>query len=56
MGGGSYDRDVGSTSSSSDYDYSDYTDTAKTAFKNGKVNTDVLPLDRNLICKNKSPL
>lgn len=56
MGGGSYDRDVGSTSSSSDYDYSDYTDTAKTAFKNGSANTKVLPLDRNLKCKNKSPI
>ena len=42
MGGGSYDRDVGSVSSSSDYDYSDYTDTAKTAFSNSKVNAAVL--------------
>lgn len=56
MGGGSYDRDVGSTSSSSDYDYSDYTDTAKTAFKNSSAHKSVLPLNRKLVCKNKSPI
>ncbi|HMV43081.1 MAG TPA: hypothetical protein PKD50_11135, partial [Leptospiraceae bacterium] len=56
MGGGSYDRDVGSTSSSSDYDFSDYTDTAKKALKNTSASKQVLPLKRNLVCKNKSPI
>lgn len=56
MGGGSYDRDVGSTSSSSDYDYSDYTDTAKKALKNTSADKKVLPLDRSLTCKSKSPI
>ena len=56
MGGGSYDRDVGSVSSSSDYDYSDYTDTAKTAFSNSKVNSAVLTKDRKLVCKSKAPI
>lgn len=56
MGGGSYDRDVGSVSSSSDYDYSSYTDTAKKAFKNTSVNKSLLPLDRRLSCKSKSPI
>lgn len=56
MGGGSYDRDVGSVSSDSGYDYSAYTTTAQQAIKNTSVNSDVLPKDRKLICEHKSPI
>ena len=56
MGGGYYDRDVGSSSSSDGYNYSDYSTTAHQAMERHEVQADLLPTSRILTCNQKNPV
>lgn len=60
MGGGYYDRDVGSTpasgSSSGGYDYGGYTDDAAKAMSSSHMSDDLSPIKRKLSTDAKSPV
>ena len=56
MGGGSYDRDVGCTRSSSGYDHGAYTPKAKETLSKPKVDKLVLPKGRIITCEHESPV
>lgn len=58
MGGGYYDRDVGSTpaSSSGGYDYGGYTDSAAKALSRSSMSADLSPIKRKLSTDAESPV
>jgi hypothetical protein len=57
MGGGYYDRDVGSTDTSGGgFDYGSYTPAAQKAFSNSHLDDAVVPRGRTLTCGAKSPV
>jgi hypothetical protein len=58
MGGGYYDRDVGSTTSTDkkDFDYSAYTPSAQKAMSRREMDWSLLPRNRQLTCANENPI
>jgi hypothetical protein len=56
MGGGYYDRDVGSSSTSDGFSYTAYSSAAGSAMSQKSLHPELSPLGRALTCTNKAPI